>query len=121
MSVTLRAAIAGLIIAATTTGRATESISIRVSPAVAFAPAELLIRTTIAPDADNRAVEVIADSNEFYRSSQFQLEGDRAPKTTTVQFHSVPPGEYDVTAAVIGADGRPRALAHAHINVLGAQ
>ena len=121
MSVTRRAAIGGLIIAATTTDGATESISIRVTPAVAFAPAELVIRATIAPDANNRAVHVIAESDEFYRSSELQLEGDRDAKTTTVQFHAVPPGEYDVTAAVIAADGRRRTLARAHVTVLGSE
>lgn len=121
MSMTLRSVMGGLIIAATATGTATESISIRVSPAVAFAPAELVIRTSIAPDAGNRAVEIIADSSNFYRSSEIQLDGDRAPKTAIVQFHGVPPGEYDVTAAVVGADGRPRAMAHAHVNILGAE
>jgi hypothetical protein len=74
MSVTRRAAIGGLIIAATTTDCATESISIRVTPAVAFAPAELVIRATIAPDANNRAVHVIAESDEFYRSSELHLK-----------------------------------------------
>jgi hypothetical protein len=121
MSRTLRAGIFGLVVAMTTSGVARESISIRVSPTVAFAPAELVIQTSIEPDANNRAVEIIADSAAFYRSSEIQLEGDRAPKTTTVWFHGVPPGEYDVTAAVIGADGQPRAQAHAHVNVLGAE
>jgi hypothetical protein len=121
MSATLRAGTCGLIIAATTIGGAKESISIRVSPAFAFAPAELVISTTIAPDADNRAVEITVDSYQFYRSSQFQLDGTRASKTTTVQFHAVPPGNYDVTAAVIRADGRRGPLARAHVRVLGSE
>jgi hypothetical protein len=121
MSRALRAGICGLVVAMTTSGVARESISIRVSPTMAFAPAELVIQTSIEPDANNRAVEIIADSAAFYRSSEIQLEGDLAPKTTTVRFHGVPAGEYDVTAVVIGAGGQPRALAHAHVNVLGAE
>jgi len=121
MPVALRGRRCGLIIAATTTEGATESISIRVSPAVAFAPAELVIRATIAPDASNRAVHIVAESDEFYRSSELQVEGDLAAKTTTVQFHAVPPGEYEVTAAVIAADGRRSALARAHVTVLGSE
>src|SRR5262249_17791397 len=83
-------------------------VSIRVSPATSFAPANLRIRTSVEPDADNRAMEIVADSEEFYRSSMVQLEGDRAPKTTIVEFRSLPPGEYRVTASVFGSNGRQR-------------
>ena len=119
MSKILRASVVGLILAMTTMGAAKEPVSIHVSPAVSFAPADLFIRMSVEPDARNRAIEVIADSDAFYRSSAIQLEGDRAARTTTVQFHSVPPGEYNVTVAVIGDDGRPRGLARAHVNVIG--
>ena len=118
---TLQAGTGGLIIAATTTGGAQESISIRVSPAVAVAPAELVIHATIAPDANNRAVAIIVDSRTYYRSSEFRLDGAGASKTTTVQFHAVPPGEYHVTAVVIRADGRRGPLARARLRVLGSQ
>ena len=97
---------------------AKEPLSMRVSPAISFAPANLVIRTSVEPDADNRAMEIVADSDEFYRSSAIQLDADRAPKTTTFEFRSLPPGEYEVTAVVIGADGERRALAHAQVNVL---
>ncbi len=90
----------------------------RVSPAMSFAPANLVIRTTVEPDADNRAMEVIAESGDFYRSSAIQLEGDRAPRTVTFEFRSLPPGEYEVKAVVIGTDGQQRALARSHVNVM---
>jgi streptogramin lyase len=102
----------------TTAVGAKEPLSIRVSPAISFAPATLVIRTSVEPDAGNRAMEVVADSDGFYRSSAIQLDGDRAPKTTTFEFRSLPSGEYDVTAVVIGADGQRRALARAHVNVI---
>ena len=108
----------GLAVMTTTVAGAREHLSIRVSPAVSFAPANLVIRTSIEPDANNRAMEVVADSNGFYRSSAIQLEGDRAPKTTTFEFRSLPPGEYEVTAVVIGADGQRRTRARAHVNVV---
>ena len=47
-----------------------------------------------------------------------QLEGDRAPKTTVFEFRSLPPGEYQVTASLIGADGRRRAMERTHVNVI---
>jgi hypothetical protein len=97
---------------------ANEPLSIRVSPAVAFAPANLIVRTRIDPDSYNRALEVVAESVDFYRSSTVQLEGDRAPKTTAFEFRSLPPGDYEVRAAVIGADGQPKAIARAQAHVV---
>ena len=108
----------GLLVATTTMVSAREAISIQVSPARSFAPANLTIRTSVDLNVDNRAIEIVADSATFYRSSTIQLEGDRAPKTTIVQFRSLPPGEYAVTAAVIGADGRRRAIARRNVNVI---
>jgi hypothetical protein len=107
-----------LVMAATTIGAANESLSMRVSPATSFAPANLVIRTRVEPDADNRAIEVIADGEDFLRSSMMQLEGNRAPKTTVFEFRSLPPGEYQVTASLIGADGKRRAMARTHVNVI---
>jgi len=108
----------GLVVMMTTVVSAKEPLSIRAYPAMSFAPANLVIRTSVEPDANNRAMEVVADSDGFYRSSGIQLEGDRAPKTTTFEFHSLPPGEYEVIAVVIGADGQRRAFARAHVNVV---
>ena len=102
----------------TTVAGAKEPLAMRVSPAMSFAPANLVIRTTVEPDADNRAMEVIAESGDFYRSSATQLEGDRAPRTATFEFRSLPPGEYTVTAVVIGCDGRQRALVRSSVNVM---
>ena len=97
---------------------AKEALSIRVSPATAFAPANLVVRTSIDPDAANRAVEIVADSGEFYRSSLVPLDGERAPKTSTLEFRGCPPGQYEVIAGLIGVDGRARAIARAHVNVV---
>ena len=104
----------------TTTGLAGAKapLSIRVSPAFSFAPANLVIRTSVEPDEKNRSLEIIADSAGFYRSSTISLEGDRAPRTAMVEFRTVPPGDYEVTAVLVGADGHRRAIAQAHINVL---
>jgi methionine-rich copper-binding protein CopC len=55
----------------------------------------------------------------MYRSSRITLESDRAPKTTMVEFRSLSPGDYEVTARLIGVDGHRRAIAHAQVNVVG--
>jgi hypothetical protein len=113
-----RCLVIAMVLTATAVTGAKEPLSIRVSPAFSFAPANLVIRTSVEPDAENRSMEVIADSAAFYRSSRMTLEGDRAPKTMMVEFRSLPPGDYEVTAMLIGGDGHRRATAHAQVNVL---
>ena len=99
----LRTLVFGIVAASASVVGAKELVSIRVTPAVAFAPADLNIRIRVEPDANNRAMAVIADSETYYRSSTVELDGDRAPATTNVRFRSLPPGEYEVTVSVIAA------------------
>jgi hypothetical protein len=115
----LRATLLGFLMLITTLPiGAGERISVKVSPAVAFAPANLVVRTMIEADQENRAVEIIAESADFYRSSQIQLEGDKAPRTSTFEFRSLPPGTYEVRALLYGAGGEQRAFARQQINVI---
>ena len=109
--------IVAMTLASTVAGGAKERVSLRVSPAFSFAPANLVIRASIEPDTQNRSIEVIADSPEFYRSSMIQLEGDRAPKTMIFEFRSVPPGDYQLTATVNGPAGQTRAVTRATVTV----
>jgi hypothetical protein len=93
-------------------------LSVRVSPSVAFAPANLVVRTTVEADAHNRAISIEAESGEFYRSSEMQLDGDKAPRTETFEFRSLPSGVYEVKASLIGPDGKLRATARSEVNVI---
>jgi hypothetical protein len=98
--------------------RAGERMTIKVSPAVAFAPANLVVRATIPADAENRAVQIVAESDDFYRSSEQQLEGERAPRTTTFELRSLPSGTYLISANLMGADGRSRGIIRQKVNVI---
>ena len=110
--------VAMLMVTATLQAGAGEKLTMRVTPAVAFAPANLNVRAMIEADASNRAVEVVAESTEFYRSSEIQLDGENAPRTNTFEFRSLPPGSYEVTATLIDSTGQRRASAAAHVNVI---
>jgi methionine-rich copper-binding protein CopC len=110
--------VCALAIVTTAAAGAHERLSVQVSPAMSFAPANLVIQTRLEPDAANRVMEVIAESDDFYRSSSIQLDGDRAPRTVRIEFRSLPPGEYQVTAVVIGSDGQRRAVARSQANVM---
>src|SRR5262245_19282598 len=92
-----RALIFGLAMTATTALDATAPLSIHVRPAMSVAPANLVMQARVEPDAKNRAIEIVADSEDFYRSSTIQLDGELAPKTTYFEFRSLPSGEYTVT------------------------
>lgn len=95
-----------------------DRITMKVSPAVAFAPANLIIRTMIEANENNRTMEIIAQSPEFYRSSEIQLDGAHAPRTTTFKFRSVPGGMYEVKATVRDQDGNMLASARQQVNVI---
>jgi hypothetical protein len=99
-------------------GSDTEKLTLRVTPAVAFAPANLIVRTMIVADKENRYVEVVAESPDYYRSSEIQLNGDEAPRTTTFEFRRLPPGSYQVRALLRGSTGQERATAFSQVNVI---
>jgi hypothetical protein len=111
------AGLIGILLCGTTLG-AGERMTLKVSPAVAFAPANLIVRTMIEADADNRAIAIVAESDDFYRSSEIQLDGAHAPRTNTVEFRSLPSGEYQVKAMLIGTGAEPRATIRQQINVI---
>ena len=116
---TLKATLIGILLVTSCLPlRAKERMTLRVSPAVAFAPANLIVRTMIEADAQNRGIEIVAESTEFYRSSEIQLDGEHAPRTTTFEFRSLPPGDYEVKATLLGSDGSALATVRQQVNVI---
>ena len=90
----------------------------RVSPAVAFAPADLSVRATIEANDQNRTIEIIAESGDFYRSSEMSLNGEKAPRTTQFEFRGLPGGRYVVVAVLKGAGGEQLASTRREIQVV---
>jgi len=114
-----RAIVCGLALTASSvTVGAGEKITMKASPEISFAPALLTVRTVIEPDPDNRALEIAIDSEDFYRSSLIQLEGDQAPRTSVVQFRSVPGGSYMISARLLGQGGEARAIQRRVVDVI---
>ena len=117
----MKAVCVGLLLCASTISHGAgqpDRLTLRVSPAVAFAPANMVVRASIAADADNRTIEIIAESDTFYRSSQVPLDGDRAPRTSLFEFRSLPPGIYEVKGILRGSAGHERAMVRQSINVI---
>jgi len=95
-----------------------ENLRIAASPARSFAPTNLTIRTRLVASNENRTLEVVAESAQFYRSSQSPLEGELAPLTITVEFRDLPSGEYQVSGVLTGRSGERRAIALQRVLVI---
>jgi len=85
---------------------ASEKLTLQVSPNVSSAPSTVVVRARVAKDAHNRVLRIGADSGAFYRSSEIQLDGERAPLVTEVQLKNLPSGEYAVVAVLLDEMGR---------------
>jgi hypothetical protein len=94
-----------------------EALTVRVTPAVALAPAFVRVWATIGARDDNRALVIVAESEDFYTSSEIPLDGRHAPRVSVVEFPSLPTGLYDVTGILIGPRG-PRATASQRVNLI---
>jgi len=94
-----------------------DAVSVTVSPEVAFEPAWVTVRVYAEPQEDYRVLEVVTESELFYRSSRLQLEGERASRASEFRYRGLPAGEYDIRATILGNDGKERAVAHARLKV----
>ena len=81
-------------------------LAIRVSPTMSMAPAHVDVRATVQSDDDNRTLEVTAESEDFYSSSQLPLQGAASARIHEVRLNGLPTGRYEITAALVGAQGR---------------
>jgi hypothetical protein len=107
-----------LALAATSPLGAGEPLTIRVSPRVAMAPATLVIDAVAEQDPANRALQIQVDSADYYRGSLVQLDGEQAPRTTTVRYEGLPGGTYEVRATLLGSNGKPRASTNRQVNII---
>jgi hypothetical protein len=114
----LEACTCAFVLAAALSVNAGERLTIAVSPLQSFAPTNLVVRIHVAPDAGNRAIEVTADSGEYFRSSVIPLDGNEAPRTIAVELRSLPGGDYQVQGTLIDNAGHPRASARQQVIVL---
>src|SRR5262245_4417644 len=89
-----------------------EPMQMRLSPAVSTAPGFLTVRINVETAADNRALQVVAESPDFYRSSEISLDGRNSSRLNVFEFRNLPTGLYHVTGVLVGPHG-PRAMASA--------
>ena len=83
-----------------------QPLSLQVSPTMTAAPAFIRVRALVESNDDNRSLEIVAQSPQFFRSSTIDLDGRNAPPLTVIEYPNMPPGFYDVTAVLVGASGK---------------
>jgi hypothetical protein len=96
-----------------------ERLTIAVSPAQSFAPSDLMVRVHVAPDAANRALVIVADGDNYYRSSVIQIDGESGPRMMMLELRSVPGGDYEIRAAVVDGAGHELGSVRKQAVVLG--
>jgi methionine-rich copper-binding protein CopC len=98
--------IAATVMLGAESGNATDRrLRIEVSPRVSQAPAEVRIRAIVTPSAENRALKVVADSGDYFRSSYISLDGADSASVTVTSFKNLPTGQYEISVTLIDADG----------------
>jgi hypothetical protein len=108
-----------LVLLATPLGaRSADRLTMRVSPTVPFAPADLSVKTTVDVNVKNRSLQIIVESQKFYRSSEIPLDGDNAPRETQVELRGLPSGLYTIAAILKGANGASLAQLAREVNVV---
>lgn len=115
----MTAAVTGGVGLAGQPARAGALVAIRVNPEVTYAPANLWVRAEVEARPENRRLEITAESAEFFRSSEVQLDGKYAPRVSFFQFHSLPAGDYIVTASVRDEHGGELASTESKATVMG--
>jgi hypothetical protein len=87
-------------------GLAENRLRIEVWPHVSTAPANVRVRAIVVPNVENRALQVSADSGQFFRSSYVPLSGIDAATVTETTLKNLPGGAYEIAVALVDAQGR---------------
>ena len=83
-----------------------QPMRLQASPAMSRAPGFVTIRVLLEPDAGDRFLRIVAESPNFYRSSEVQMDGADAPPLSVFEFRDLPEGLYSVTGTLVGVHGQ---------------
>ena len=81
------------------------ALELRLVSRFALAPATVQSLVRVSPHPDNRLLRVVIDGEDYYRSSDTQLDGAEAARHHFFTWRSLPPGNYSIIAVVYGPQG----------------
>jgi hypothetical protein len=93
-------------------------VQLRINRRILPVGSDLRVIVNVARDADNRALTIEADSEDYLRSSTIPLDGDLEAFTHQFWFTHLPVGEYVVIAKVVGTRG-VRAIDTLSVSIVG--
>ena len=102
--------VCGVLLVGVTTLNSAAALKMEVSPTMSRAPAVLRVRVMVAPASDDRALHVVAESANYYRSSAVELDGSDSDALQVFEFRDLPAGMYQITGTIVDGHG-PRATA----------
>ena len=79
---------------------AKEIVEIRMRGHYYAAPATVSIVIAVEPAERNRVLQVEADGEDYYRASEIELDGEKEKRLHSIEFKSLPAGEYVLRAQV---------------------
>jgi hypothetical protein len=94
-----------------------DRIQLRVNPAISREPAIVNVKAVVERHPANRELEIVAESDQFFRSSTINLEGDNAPLVTEISLKNLPGGDYQISAVLVDDQGR-RTVARSSVIVV---
>ena len=77
-----------------------EVVEIKVHGHFFSAPATIPVTIAVEPAVKNRSLVIEADSEDYYRSSAIELDGENEKRLHTLELRSLPAGEYVIRAQV---------------------
>jgi hypothetical protein len=109
--------IAALVVVCAASVSGGSRLRLKVNAQVAYAPMDLWIYVGVERRPENRLLRVSAESGEFLRSSEVQLEGERSAPANTFRFRELPSGFYIVEARVLDSFGKTTSKEEVYVNV----
>jgi hypothetical protein len=101
-----------MLVCGTLLAPASAIVEIRVRGHYYAAPATVPVVVAVEPRAGNRTLVIEADGDEYFRSSEIELDGEKEKRLHSIEFRSLPAGAYILRAevrsktAVLGTDVR---------------
>ena len=93
-----------------------EPLQMKVTPAMSLAPGFLTVKVRVEAAPENRRLQVVAESADYYRSSEISLDGANGAPLNVFEFRDLPTGLYHVTGTLVGTRGlRARASGLARV------